>query len=46
MDVDGIAGVPTLQGEEWLVCDWVHLVHDHHLYHVVLLVDVERLTVM
>ena len=46
MDVDGVVGVPTLQGEEWLVCDWVHEVHDHHLLHVVLLVDVERLTVM
>ena len=46
MDVDGIVGVPTLQDEEWLVCGWVHPVHDHHLCHVVLLVDVERLSAM
>ena len=41
-----VGGVPTLQGEDWLACDWVHEVNDHHLLHVVLLDDVERLTVM
>jgi len=46
MDLDGSVDVPTLQDEEWLVCGWVHPVHDHHLCHVVLLVDVERLSAM
>ena len=44
MDLDGSVDVPTMQDEEWLVCDWVHHVHDHHLCLVVLFVDVERLS--
>jgi len=46
MDLDGIVDVPTLQDEEWLVYGWVHLVHDPHLCHVVLLADVEMLSAM
>ena len=41
-----VGGVPTLRVEEWLASDWVREVDDHQLLDVVLLDDVERLSVM
>ena len=41
-----MGGVPTLRVEEWLASDWVREVDDHQLLDVVLLDDVERLSVM